>query len=205
MSAPLSDSAAGDAPLTPQVHAPLAPPLVVFAWGNPSRGDDALGPLLAGRLAAHLAADAEPAAVLIEDFQLQVEHALDLKGRRLALFVDAASGLDAPYAFAPLAATMRATHSTHALPPENVLAVAVEVLGEAPPPAYLLAVGGRSFELGAPLSEAAAANLEAAWTFLRALLADAAPARWQALASPLPGTPADGRISDAPAPESSCA
>lgn len=194
MSAPLSDSVPGATPAPA-----LVAPLVVFAWGNPSRGDDALGPLLAERLASHLAAEPELAAELIEDFQLQIEHALDLRGRRLALFVDAASGLDAPYEFAPLAAAMRPTHSTHALPPENVLAVAAEVLGEPPPPAYLLAVGGSGFDLGAPLSEAAAANLEAAWTFLLALLADATPARWQALASPS-GASADSAISDAPAP-----
>ena len=30
------------------------PPLLVLAWGNPSRGDDALGPLLAERLLAHM-------------------------------------------------------------------------------------------------------------------------------------------------------
>jgi hydrogenase maturation protease len=157
-------------------------PLVVLAWGNPGRGDDALGPLLASRLAA-LPAGPQGHFELVEDFQLQVEHAMDLRGRRLALFIDAAAGLPGPYSFTRLAVRMQATHSTHALAPESVLAVAAEVLGEAPPSAFLLAVGGERFGLGEPLSGVAQANLEAAWRFLGALLERPEATAWQALAT----------------------
>jgi len=54
-------------------------PVVVFACGNPSRGDDALGPLLLDQLQIWL--DEEGLAdgfELISDFQWQIEHALDL-------------------------------------------------------------------------------------------------------------------------------
>lgn len=152
--------------------------LVVFAWGNPSRGDDALGPLLAERLGA-LPVVADGTVVLVEDFQLQVEHATDLAGCSLALFVDAASGLDAPFVFSQLSPRLQPTHSTHAIAPESVLAVAAEVLGEAPPPAFLLAVGGESFELGAPLSVTAVRNLEAAWHTLGELLAAPEATAWR--------------------------
>ena len=151
--------------------------LVVFAWGNPSRGDDALGPLLAERLQQWPAVRAGEVA-LVEDFQLQVEHAMDLGGRDLALFIDAASGLDSPFVFSAIVPRLQPTHSTHAIAPESVLAVAAEVLGEAPPPAFLLAVGGESFDLGAPLSPAAQANLEAAWSWLGELLAAPDAAAW---------------------------
>ena len=78
-------------------------PVVILACGNPSRGDDALGPILLDRLqawlesagCAGLADDFE----LIGDFQLQVEHALDLIGRRLALFIDAGQQTPAPFVF----------------------------------------------------------------------------------------------------------
>ena len=97
--------------------------VVVFAIGNPSRGDDALGPLLLARLAQWLAAQARGGEFeLIDDFQLQIEHALDLQGRRLALFIDAGCATPAPFSFYPIVhAASSATSSTHALPPEGVL------------------------------------------------------------------------------------
>ena len=60
-------------------------PTLVFAWGNPSRGDDALGPCFLEALEAM----APDATELLTDFQLQVEHSLDLVGRQKILFVDA--------------------------------------------------------------------------------------------------------------------
>ena len=155
--------------------------LVIFAWGNPSRGDDALGPLLAERLQT-LPAVRDGEVALVEDFQLQVEHAMDLGGRDLALFIDAASGLDSPFVFSAITPRLQPTHSTHAIAPESVLAVAGDVLGEAPPPAFLLAVGGHGFDLGAPLSPAAQANLEAAWCLIGELLAEPDAAAWRARA-----------------------
>ncbi|MBP7522487.1 MAG: Ni/Fe hydrogenase, partial [Leptothrix sp. (in: Bacteria)] len=61
----------------PQVVAKV----VVFGWGNTSRGDDAIGPLLL----ADLAAARLPGVETIEDFQLQIEHALDMVGADLLL------------------------------------------------------------------------------------------------------------------------
>ena len=69
--------------------------VVVFAVGNPSRGDDALGPLLMDWLAEQ----ARPGVHLVSDFQLQIEHALDLEGHQLALFIDAGTGTPAPFEF----------------------------------------------------------------------------------------------------------
>ena len=49
---------------------------LVFAWGNPSRGDDALGPALVERLEAARPAHPEWGELaLLTDFQLQPEHA----------------------------------------------------------------------------------------------------------------------------------
>ncbi len=54
-------------------------PILIFAYGNVSRGDDGLGPLLLERIESHI----DPQKVeLLCDFQLQIEHALDLEGRR---------------------------------------------------------------------------------------------------------------------------
>jgi hydrogenase maturation protease len=159
----------------------LKAPVVVFACGNPSRGDDALGPLLLDRLQAWL--DAEGLAdgfELIGDFQLQIEHALDLAGRRLALFIDAGHETPAPFVFRQTVAVDKPGHSTHALPPESVLAVLPRVSDEVPPPAFVLCVRGEKFELGEGLSVAASAYAEAAFVLLKQLISRPDEAAWRA-------------------------
>lgn len=156
--------------------------LVVFGIGNPSRGDDALGPLLLQRLdRARL-----PGVVTVEDFQLQIEHAIDLQGRSLALFIDAGQGTPAPFSFAPVYPAFNPAHTTHSLSPGDVLAVYSRALEQEPPPAYVLCVRGQRFELGEGLSPAAEAHLEAAWMFLLQLCCDPDPRRWTGC-HPLPG------------------
>lgn len=153
------------------VAAPGPAPVVVFCIGNPSRGDDALGPHIHGQLENWLKTAGLDATVeLIEDFQLQIEHALDLAGRQLAVFVDAGVGIPAPVLFRPLAASTVATHSTHALLPESVLQVALQ-MGVPLPPAYVLGVRGESFALGEPLSPAASEHAAAALALLQEVLA----------------------------------
>ena len=81
-------------------------PVLVLAVGNPSRGDDAFGPLLAQRLQTWLAAqtgEVQQAIELITDQQLVVEHALDLQGRERVLFIDAAAWHDSPVALQAVA------------------------------------------------------------------------------------------------------
>ena len=140
-------------------------PVVVIAVGNPSRGDDAIGP----ELAARLEAEALPEVEVIIDYQLQVEHALDLEGRRLAVFVDASVSAPAPCSVEVAHPGRDASHSTHSLSPAAVLETFVRCTGRQPPPAWVLAVRGERFELGEPLSPAARAHLEAAWQRLRSL------------------------------------
>jgi hydrogenase maturation protease len=152
--------------------------LVVFGWGNVSRGDDGIGPLLLSRIEQAGWDD----ALLIEDYQLQLEHALDLEGMELALFLDAGTGTPAPFEFGEIFAREGMTHTSHALPPESVLAVFRKVTNKAPPPAFLLCVRGESFELGAGLSTEGAARLEEAWTFLQRLFESPGLDCWRALA-----------------------
>lgn len=150
-------------------------PLLVFGWGNPSRGDDALGPLFVERLQAALGPT--PGVEFLTDFQLQVEHALDLVGRERVLLVDASVEAAAPYRAAALHAARDATSlSSHALSPAAVLQVYVELHGHAPPPTTLLAIRGESFELGAPLSAAAARHLDAAFDWAVAWVTGVEPA-----------------------------
>ncbi len=153
--------------------------LVCFGYGNPSRGDDALGPLLLERLEDWLNRHPELPVETIADFQLQIEHTLDLQGRDLALFVDADASCGAPFAFTQAAPSLDASYSTHELSPGALLQVFHQVEHQAPPPAFILGVRGERFELGEPLSPQASAHLEAAWAFLKELVADARPDAWK--------------------------
>ena len=137
-------------------------PVLVIAVGNPSRGDDAIGP----ELAARLEAAALPGVEVINEFQLQVENALDLVGRQRVIFVDAGTGTPAPFELKRVAAAPDFLHTSHALSPEAVLATYRRVHGGQPPEAWVLCVRGESFELGESFSPAAAANLESAWPAL---------------------------------------
>jgi hydrogenase maturation protease len=144
---------------------------LVFGVGNPSRGDDALGPLLIARLEAWSATarDLPVALASLTDFQWQIEHALDLADIDVVIFVDASVKAEPPFELAPLAAKYDTTHSTHALSPACLLAVA-ERLGQTVPQAWLLAIPGRAFELGAPPSPDGLSCLDAAFEHLRSRL-----------------------------------
>jgi hydrogenase maturation protease len=144
---------------------PSPAPVLILAWGNPSRGDDALGPLFVERLRVELGdADVE----WLSDFQLQIEHALDLAGRQRVLFVDASANGDQPFSVTPVLARRDVSFTSHALSPAAVLQVLSDIEKCAPPVCTLLAIRGDSFELGQALTEAAVGNLALALRWGRA-------------------------------------
>lgn len=135
-------------------------PLLVFGWGNRSRGDDALGPLFVERLAAR---PHDPARVeFLDDYQLLVEHVLDLQGRERVLLVDASRSCAPPFEASAVEPGADASVGSHRLSPPALLHVYTRVLGREPPPCTLLAIRGERFELGDEPSPAAHANLDAA-------------------------------------------
>lgn len=152
---------------------------LIFAWGNPSRGDDALGP----EFLACIEGLAGPGVELLTDFQLQPEHATDLRGRELVLFVDASVSAPAPFGFRRVQAGRDASFTSHAMTPGAVLAAYRDAFGAEPPPAFLLAIRGERFELGEPMGDAARRNLEVAVEFARVLLGAPDPAAWDRFAA----------------------
>jgi hydrogenase maturation protease len=144
--------------------------VLVIGVGNPARGDDAIGPLLLERLRAEFArggAGDTSAIELLDVYQLQPEHALDLRGRRRVIVVDAAAGGPVPYAHGLVSPDPTHAFSTHSLSPAALAAVYQRLYGVAPP-LETLAVRGECFGLGESLGNAAAANLDAALAWLRA-------------------------------------
>ena len=159
----------------------MVAPVLIIAIGNESRGDDALAPLLLRSLQEDVM---ESDIELLEDFQLQVEHAADLVERELVLFVDAGMDTPAPFSFYRIEPDEGHTLFSHALAPEAVLTTYVHVYGETPPPAFVLCLRGEQFALGDGLSKLAASHLESARTFMCKLLREATPAAWNVLAAP---------------------
>ena len=158
----------------------MSAPLVVFAVGNPSRGDDAIGPVICGRLAKWLENEKLTERVeLIEDFQLNVEHALDLQGREFALFIDAGENTPAPFIFEQIFPSTAASYTTHALPPQAVLQVYRQMEGTEPPPTFVLCVRGEKFELGEPLTAAAKNHAMLAFELLMGLCRQPILAKWE--------------------------
>jgi hydrogenase maturation protease len=151
----------------------MAAPILVFAVGNESRGDDALGPLLLRELEGWAkAAGLDKRIELIEDYQLQVEHVTDLQERDAVLFVDADVSCDAPFHFSAIEASHDNSYTSHAMTPFALLHAYRQVYGADAPPSYLLRVRGYGFELGEALSDEASANLAHATAKTCAWLAD---------------------------------
>ena len=152
--------------------------VVLFFAGNEARGDDALGALLGARAQTL----SYPALTVHQEFQFQIEHALDLPEDGLVLFVDAHATQEVPLRLQALLPARDCAVCSHALAPAEVLAVAQRI-GRALPPAWVLSLRARSFGLGEGLSPSGQLVLAAGWGLLRALLARPSAAYWATLAT----------------------
>ena len=159
----------------------MTAPILIFAIGNESRGDDALAPLLLRGLEDWVeAAGLDEWVELVEDYQLQVEHVTDLLDRSAVLFVDADASCIEPFHFSEIAAEKDSSYTSHVMTPFALLHTYRQVYGADAPPAFLLRIRGYDFELGNPLSDKAAANLEVAAKLARELCVEADLPRWRA-------------------------
>ncbi len=157
----------------------MVAPVLIFAVGNESRGDDALGPLLLRQLASWLAAEGcAEQFELLEEFQLQVEHAMDMKDRKLVLFIDAGMNTRAPLGFYRAQLNETPVLYSHALEPEALLKVYTQLYEETLPAVFILCICGESFELGESLSTQATEHLATAFEFSKKLLQQANAADW---------------------------
>ena len=152
-------------------------PVLLFACGNPSRGDDALGPALIQGIRE--SGDRGLDGIEFQtDYQFQIEHALDLQGREQVLFVDASVSASEPFEYTRLVAIQDCSYTTHSVSPATVLHIYKEVTRDHPPPAYLLSIRGYEFGLGQPISARARDNLAASILLVDKLLANREDCYW---------------------------
>ena len=157
-------------------------PILILAYGNLSRGDDALAPLLL----EHLQSLPETLLEKVEcltDFQLQIEHALDLQNRDLVLFADASVSNKQPIEFKQLNPAYDNSYTTHAMNPAAVMQVFQDTLKIAPPPCFLLTLQGVEFELGAELSSTAKQSLKQSIEFIALMLENPSLEHWQEISN----------------------
>lgn len=140
------------------------PPVLVIGIGNPSRGDDAVGPMLAERLQAAVGrAGADDEVEVLCDQQLMVEHTLDVEGRRAVFFLDAAVGPPGRVSCEPVVPAVGLPVLSHRCSPAQLLGLVTSTLQRPAPPTWTVSVGGHGFELGEPLHPSTAAALDEAW------------------------------------------
>jgi hydrogenase maturation protease len=158
----------------------MVKPVLVFGYGNLSRGDDALGPLLLEYVENNVNLEAIELQV---DFQLQIEHALDLENRQLVLFVDASVACPKGFDFKEISPARDTSYTSHAMSPAAVLAVYQEIKKQTPPPCFLLSIKGETFALGDGLSTNAQSHLAQASCFADQLLQSIDIKTWRERAS----------------------
>jgi len=142
-------------------------PVLILTYGNPSRGDDALGPAMFELLEQHKLKTSQLDEVdLFTDFQLQIEHAVDLEDREYVLFIDASVSCSEPFECHPLHADRDDSFTTHAMSPASVLAVYKQINYREPPRAYLLTIRAYEFGLGKAMTAQAKANLQKAYRYI---------------------------------------
>ncbi|MCP4414203.1 MAG: hydrogenase maturation protease [Gammaproteobacteria bacterium] len=141
------------------------PALIVLAWGNLSRGDDAAGPMLAEKIQAlnHNRIQLE------EDLQLNIEHVMDLKSQIPVLFIDASCKPEQSFYLEKLSADPDQSISTHSVSPKALLHLFEKTHKQNAPEAFMLHISGKEFELGQTVSQHTQSAIDQAWECLKQL------------------------------------
>ena len=126
--------------------------VLVIGYGNPLRGDDGVGCVIAEELAKRIV-DKQEKVQVVACHQLSPELAEPVAETRAVIFIDASVELKPgevrvssvmPDRFSPAV-------FAHSMKPSALLATASELFGQAPP-AKCIVVGGSSFDAGMHLS-----------------------------------------------------
>jgi len=139
------------------------PAILLFAYGNPGRGDDAVGPALIEAMQTYLADHNHTADIeCLTDMQLQIEHVTDLVDRDRILFIDADMSCKEACRLRPLPPEKDDSYTTHAMSPGALIYTYQQVYGCPAAAAYVLSIRTYEFELGDDICEEAQQNLSLA-------------------------------------------
>lgn len=137
--------------------------ILVIGFGNPSRGDDGLGPAIAERLEQENLQN----VTVDSDYQLTVEDSAEAAKYDIVIFADASVNCDEPFSFKALAAKESTSFSSHSVEPAEVMGLAEKLFKSKAQP-FMLEIRGYNFEMyEEKFTDKAKENLEKAWDFLK--------------------------------------
>ena len=143
--------------------------VLLAGFGNISRGDDALGPLIAEALQD---SGIEGLSVFSKR-ELQIEDAFALSNYPTTIFADAGINSEPPFEFSIIHPARSFSFSSHGLRPAALLHLSRSLFGRVPQ-AYLLTVRGYDFDsFTERVSPQAARNMQKAVRFLRHFIREA--------------------------------
>src|SRR5262249_29181371 len=122
--------------------------ILVLAYGNPGRQDDALGPAAAAAI-GHLNL---PSVKVEINYLLNIEDAADAAQHDVVLFIDASANGPEPFEMKKFFPADKTTFTSHIVKPEVILAICKKCYGRSPK-GLLLAIRGYEFELMEELTE----------------------------------------------------
>jgi hydrogenase maturation protease len=137
------------------------PRILILGYGNPGRQDDGLGPAAA----AEIDLLGWPNIKTQDNYQLNIEDAIEVAKHDIVWFIDASKTGTSPYAVQELSAISTLNFTSHFVQPEFILAIAQQYFGRLPR-AHLLAIRGYKFEFVEELTNGARDNLRAALAML---------------------------------------
>jgi hydrogenase maturation protease len=137
------------------------PRILVLGYGNPGRQDDGLGPAVA----ANIDRLGWPNVMAYDNYQLNIEDAIDVGEHDIVWFVDATRTGAEPYSVSELSPAPAIEFTSHIMRPETILAIARQYFHRSPQ-AFLLAIRGYEFEFVEELTTEARDNLQAALAML---------------------------------------
>ena len=135
--------------------------VLVLGYGNPGRQDDGLGPAAI----AEIEGMGLPNVTAFDNYQLNIEDAVDVAAHDIVWFVDAARNGPSPFSVRAVSPSPGIEFTSHIVRPEAVLAIARQCYGVTPQ-ALLLGIRGYEFEFIEALTPAAKGNLDAAVAML---------------------------------------
>lgn len=137
---------------------------LVIGFGNPLRGDDAVGPSVAR------AAEIERSDVsVLTPHQLLPELAPDISAADVVVFIDAATDLPAGAVRCQMVAPSSSPRLDHMLSPAALVGLGLAAFDRAPQ-AWLVEIGAESFELGHALTPRVASAVPRAAELVRTLI-----------------------------------
>ena len=142
---------------------------IILACGNPLRGDDGV----ALRVVCGLQEGySDPETEICFAQQWTPDLAESISKSRLAIFVDASAAIPpGEIRLVPVCGRHEPPGlTTHSLSPERLLELSLELFQRVPDRAFLLTIGGASFEHGEQLSDPVQRAVPAACNQLKALL-----------------------------------